>query len=917
MLSRFLKIPQRPSSDTVRLFLSSTFRDMFAERDHLVTSVYPELEERLSELDLAFFDVDLRWGVPRPEAAQIEEPLNSWAYCRRSIDEAEPFFVGVLGHRYGSLASEEHLTENERRRWGESRSITELEIRYAALDDSPPKRTSSFYFRSEPPGDMPADVRAEFFDSLTQKPLSALKQAIQQRYPVRNYDCAWGPSGPADLEHFGQLVLEDLWSATLRDERYAPLSLWRRVEPRVTARRRLLNGSEPIPRGTWQRFIEEARRSRSPLEVEERELARFRRERTRWFHGRKKEIRTLIDFALGRGSFSRTGQVLVAHGPPGRGKTALMCTLVERLMKEPTTEVISCFIGAVSRLSDEAGLLRRLIDLLEPNSISDRASVDQLRGRFAAAMLRRRRPLVFVVDGLDQLYSGADIAWLPRILPDTVRIVLSCANFAHATDVTPPPVDPFKVLTERLPASAFLEVPVLDRADMKEIAVLFFDDHGKSLEPAQLDAILALKQAADPLYLMVLLRELRALSGSRLYERVSGAIATSAKAPNATALFQQVMERLEVFGAPAVAAWMSALSLSRDGLSPAVLAEILAAKLGETGRLLAHRIRRAMQSYLQTRNGRSAFFHRALFDAARNRYALTDESARGGHAAIASALSLAWITKRDTYAMAERLHHLVEAQDWDGVLELLRDHAGLAEVLNEPDGARRFALDVDFAYERAPPDVAALIVSAFLALLLSQPARQARFDLNNVNAWLIYRPKAAFLRAALEAGARPEQDLLALSPEERELVVSSRIRLGGLLRREGNLVQAEAMLLGVLAAAGLRSATPPRAIGRLAVRLRGLLRRADKRASLIAYELGYIAFLRGELALARRWFRHAYAFGLAARDSTGAWISLCLAENCTFVARACRQLSHMTTQTSRTPARNVLASLSKRVAMAR
>ena len=36
-----------------------------------------------------------------------------------------------------------------------------------------------------------------------------------------------------------------------------------------------------------------------------------------------------------------------------------------------------------------------------------------------------------------------------------------------------------------------------------------------------------------------------------------------------------------------------------------------------------------------------------------------------------------------------------------------------------------------------------------------------------------------------------------------------------------------------------------------------------------------------------------------------------------FQPRACRQLSHMTTQTSRTPARNVLASLSKRVAMAR
>ena len=32
---------------TVRVFISSTFRDMHAERDHLVKVVFPELRERL------------------------------------------------------------------------------------------------------------------------------------------------------------------------------------------------------------------------------------------------------------------------------------------------------------------------------------------------------------------------------------------------------------------------------------------------------------------------------------------------------------------------------------------------------------------------------------------------------------------------------------------------------------------------------------------------------------------------------------------------------------------------------------------------------------------------------------------------------------------------------------------------------
>jgi len=51
------------ASRTVRVFISLTFRDMHAERDHLVTVVFPELRERVERLGLEFHDVGLRWGV--------------------------------------------------------------------------------------------------------------------------------------------------------------------------------------------------------------------------------------------------------------------------------------------------------------------------------------------------------------------------------------------------------------------------------------------------------------------------------------------------------------------------------------------------------------------------------------------------------------------------------------------------------------------------------------------------------------------------------------------------------------------------------------------------------------------------------------------------------------------------------------
>jgi hypothetical protein len=52
----------------VRVFLSSTFRDMHAEREDLVKTTYPALRERLLPNRVELYDDDLRWGIPEGEA---------------------------------------------------------------------------------------------------------------------------------------------------------------------------------------------------------------------------------------------------------------------------------------------------------------------------------------------------------------------------------------------------------------------------------------------------------------------------------------------------------------------------------------------------------------------------------------------------------------------------------------------------------------------------------------------------------------------------------------------------------------------------------------------------------------------------------------------------------------------------------
>ena len=53
---------------TVRVFISSTFRDMHGERDVLTRFVFPELRALGQKHFINIHEVDLRWGVTEEES---------------------------------------------------------------------------------------------------------------------------------------------------------------------------------------------------------------------------------------------------------------------------------------------------------------------------------------------------------------------------------------------------------------------------------------------------------------------------------------------------------------------------------------------------------------------------------------------------------------------------------------------------------------------------------------------------------------------------------------------------------------------------------------------------------------------------------------------------------------------------------
>ena len=119
---------------SVRIFVSSTFRDMMEERNILMAHTWPQIRQFCRERQVEFVEVDLRWGISEEQTTR-KETLN---LCLDEIRACRPFFIGLLAERYGWVPGADAFTNdlkeeqpwiNELRR----KSVTELEILHGVL----------------------------------------------------------------------------------------------------------------------------------------------------------------------------------------------------------------------------------------------------------------------------------------------------------------------------------------------------------------------------------------------------------------------------------------------------------------------------------------------------------------------------------------------------------------------------------------------------------------------------------------------------------------------------------------------------------------------------------------------------------------------------------------------------------------
>ncbi len=395
-----------PASRVVRIFISSTFRDFQEERRLLVSEVFPELRSRARERFVDVVEVDLRWGITQEEAERGE----ALPICLREILRARPYFVGMLGDRYGwvpapnqvpALAVDEHPWLREHLG---AASVTELEILCGVLNDPASASRALFYFRdsrySEGKG---ADFRSNDHDALQR--LARLKSAIERSgLPVaKDY---------ATPTAFAERVLQDLW---------------RQIEADYPA--------EAIP---------------SPDERERRMHSIWASHQRRAFVGREDRLRELSDLVE---QFSATADELgtppvSVTGRTGIGKSALLAEWVRRHVDRCPDDFLFEHYGQTSFGRGTAGwVLGRLkawvktvsgteqppdpelgpVELDETDALSD-APLDDVLAELSRLALQAGRRAVVVLDGLEVEQDGRWGWWLPTRVPAGVVLIVAPAG---------------------------------------------------------------------------------------------------------------------------------------------------------------------------------------------------------------------------------------------------------------------------------------------------------------------------------------------------------------------------------------------------------------------------------------------------------------------------------------------------------
>jgi nephrocystin-3 len=484
---------------SIRVFISSTFRDMIDDRNELMAQCWPQLRKLCQERQVEFTEVDLRWGISE-EQSERKETLQ---LCLDEIHNCRPYFIGLLGERYGWMPGKEVYTERllKKEPWLKElldKSVTELEILHGVLNDPEMSGRTYFFFRDPTYLDtLPPERRKEFLsdDASGKIKQDDLKSRIRKACKDNGIFLKENYANPREL---AQQVLKQLKAAI--DAEYPK--------------------DETL----------------DPLDKEAFDHEAFAELRRRTYIGRPEYYDALDNHC------SENGTPMVLLGASGSGKSALIANWIPRWQKwHPDDFIFQHYIGGTADSSNHRKLMRRLIKEIKSwteDSEEIPTDNDALRrdfqiwlnkARFSAE--KRGCRFIIILDALNQLEDIENsrlLSWLPsEPFRGALRLIVSTLPGKALESISNRHWD-------------FREIKPLDPKERKEMITHYLHRFGQTLEGTRLDLILSKDQTSNPLYLKILLDELR-VTGS--FEGLDDLLLDYLAAPDIPALLQKVLNR--------------------------------------------------------------------------------------------------------------------------------------------------------------------------------------------------------------------------------------------------------------------------------------------------------------------------------------------------------------------------------------
>ncbi|MGD9487590.1 MAG: tetratricopeptide repeat protein [Calditrichaceae bacterium] len=551
----------------VRVFISSTFRDMMAEREYLVKKVFPELRKKYLDRGVTITEIDLRWGVLEEEA----ENGKVIDICLTEIDNSRPYFIGILGERYGWIPDhseyEKHKKIIENFSWvvkdiESNLSITEMEIQYGVIRNPEMIERSAFFLRDS--HNESSVAYRETPGSEEEKKLKILKNLIENNREIES-------SAFNDVAELGKRVFEHL--------------------------SRIIEADFPL--------LDEQTKKILP--------------QLNFINARRKVyIREEKYFNLITDHVERSSSPIVITGKTGAGASSLLANyLVEHAEKNPDDLLLYNFSNASENSSNHIRVLKRFCEELSGGEIKldeiDENSSEQLKN-YLDELLEQKAPqkVLIVIDGLDEFDNDDNsllLNWLPYSFDDNVKIILSCGAGASL---------------ERLKKRRYEVVYITEPG--KETREKFINDYlseySKKLPLKYVNEIVNDDISELPLTLKSFLDELRQFG---LHEELDNQIKYYTTANGPVEFFDRILKRLETDFEDSqkglIEDIFTLLYTSKTGLTETEILEIL-----EIPPLYWTPVYNAIESNILNLNGQLRIGHKYLSDAVKQRYLKSSEN---------------------------------------------------------------------------------------------------------------------------------------------------------------------------------------------------------------------------------------------------------------------------------------------------